>query len=284
MQLNTTIDNAQHRTLALPSLKDPRYLQIAVLLAYSIVARELFYMDRPHWVTVVTCITTLTADFLIGYVFFKVIRFPVSSIIVSLAATLLIDSRVWWTYPLVGLLAVISKAVITHKGRHYFNPANFGVALCLLLIPYHTTAIPSLFGGLVIPSLVFAALGFVTILYAKQIAVPLSWLFGFLFFGIARHLYTGINLPICLAPALGASFLIFTFHMISDPQTTPRTTKYRVLFGFLVAAIDAAFRFNSVPYGNFYALFICCALVPFFREYEQNLPAKETISEGSPQH
>lgn len=268
MPLNTKISDQQYKILGLPSLRDPRYLQISVLLAYSILAREVFYMDRPHWVTLVTCAITLTADFFIGYLFYKVIRFPLSSIIVSLAATLLIDSRVWWVYPLVGIFAVCSKALITNKGRHYFNPANFGVALCLLLIPYHTTAIPSLFGGLIVPSLIFAGLGLLTILYAKQLAVPLSWLSGFLFFGILRHLYFGINLPIALAPALGASFLIFTFHMISDPQTTPRSTKYRILFGFLVAAIDAGFRAYSVPYGNFYALFICCALVPYFRERE----------------
>src|SRR6185369_5864746 len=131
---------------------------------------------------------------------------------------------------------------ITWRGRHLFNPACFGVTVMLQLAPWWVTGMPSFFGGYLTPSLVFAALGLVTVLYARQTAVSLSFIAGFLALGLLRAAALRSSVRVVLGPALGPAFLLFSFHMISDPSTTPRTTRMRITFGLAVALLDAAFR------------------------------------------
>lgn len=249
-----------------PAWNDPRYVQLFILAAYAMVAVELFHMDRSHWITLGCLLLALAIDGFIGVTFYRTIRFPVSALVVAFASSLLIDARSGYVYFLAVGLSLSSKAIFTYKGRHYFNPANFGVVVVLLLLPHTATGFPALFGGYIIPSVVFFLLGVFTVIYAGQALVSFSWLGSFMLFCFLRaQLGQGeffMNGLIILAP----SFLLFTFHMISDPETTPQSSWLKVFFGFSIAAIDAIFRLLEIPYGNFYALFFVSALLPLIRE------------------
>jgi Na+-transporting NADH:ubiquinone oxidoreductase subunit NqrB len=261
----------------LPTLSDPRYIQLSVLLAYAVSAREFFNMDRPHLVTLGCCCLAALLDVLIGVVKFKTFRFPISALIIGLATSLLIDSRYWSVYFIAASLGIFSKAFITVGGRHIFNPANFGVVCVLAVLPQFVTGIPSLFGAFILPSLVFLALGVLTVWRANQRTVSFSWLFGFILFSVIRGNVTGSGFLLSVLPILSPSLLLFSFHMISDPATAPDSTRGRVLFGFLIAAMDGLFRLWQLPFGNFYALFAVAALLPLFFSGArlQNCPAKK---------
>lgn len=253
----------------MPSIRDPRYVQATILLSYCFVAREFFHFERTHW-TVAACIgISIGLDLLWGQVLFKKFNFPLSAVIIGCASSLLMDSRSPWIYMTAAALAVSSKALITYKGEHIFNPANFGVSCMLLMLPEQAASMPHLFAGYLVPSVIFFALGLFTILWAKQSEISVSWILGFILFGFLRAELSGIPVDRVLTPLLGPGILLFSFHMISDPATTPRTRPFRLAFGLAVAAIDAVFRFYEIPSSPLFALLIVAGAIPFIRDFEE---------------
>ena len=263
-------DNQSNKIKFQPLLpiSDARYLQCGILILYAVTAREVFNMDRPHTVTLLACLVAVAVDMAIGLYKYRIIRLPLSAIISGLACSLLIDSRYIAIYLLAAALASLSRGFIHFKSKHYFNPACFGVVLTLVLFTDKVTGLPALFGGYVTPSLIFFALGLATVLYAKQLGVSLSWLFGFVLFAELKAIIFGFDPLGVLYPILGPSFIIFSFHMISDPATTPNTTFGKIVFGISVSLLDSVFRYIEIPYGFFYSLFIMNAFLPWIREWE----------------
>ena len=253
--------------LNLISLIDPRYIQLFILAGYAIAARESFGMERLHLVTFYTCAVAVVTDLLVGKFRYGQFRFPISALIIGFACSLLLDSREIWVHPLAAFIAVLSKGFILHSGKHYFNPANFGVVCLLLICPLQATGVPALFAGYLHPSLVFFAAGVVTVIIARQTLISFSWIAGFILFAFIRSSFTDVSFLVNLLPILGPSFLLFSFHMISDPATTPKKPSAKIAFAIAVAALDAVFRYKEIPYGNFYALFICGGFMPLFNPW-----------------
>jgi hypothetical protein len=57
----------------------------------------------------------------------------------------------------------------------------------------------------------------------------------------------------------GVAFILFTFYMVTDPATTPSTTRGQVLFGASVAAAYGALLALHVVFDLFFALTLVCA-------------------------
>jgi Na+-transporting NADH:ubiquinone oxidoreductase subunit NqrB len=249
-------------TLKKPNL-DPRWFQAAILLAYALVAREIFHFERPHWVTL-SCLTWGVAlDLALGAALYRRVNPPLSAAIIALACSLLLDSFSPWVYLTAVSLAIFSKAWLTVEGRHYFNPANFGVVLVLVLGADWATGSPALWGGAWIPSAAFAVLGLWTAWAAGQADISLGWLAGFGFLAFLRSLVFHQDWRALLAIVSAPSFLLFTFHMITDPATSPRTSGRRQVYALSIATLDAGFRALKLPYGNFYGLFVVSAFMPW---------------------
>lgn len=248
----------------LPSWKDPRYLQILILTGYSIVAREVYHFERPHITTIICLIWAIIIDSLIGKIYFKKINLPLTSIIVALASTLLIEAQSIYPYLAVVTLAIISKAFFRENSQHIYNPANFGVTVVLLLAPSYATGMPGLFNGTYKISIIFLALGLLTAFWARQLLISVSWIIGFIFLGLLRAYWLHTPVLANLSLVLSPGFLIFTFHMITDPATAPKTLQKRILFGLTIAIFDAIFRIFQIPYGIFYAYFIVSSISPIY--------------------
>jgi Na+-transporting NADH:ubiquinone oxidoreductase subunit NqrB len=58
-----------------------------------------------------------------------------SPLITGFGLSLLLRADTLWLHPLVASLAISSKFLIRIRGKHVFNPANFGVGLALLGLP-----------------------------------------------------------------------------------------------------------------------------------------------------
>jgi Na+-translocating ferredoxin:NAD+ oxidoreductase RnfD subunit len=233
------------------------------------VAREFFHFERTHWTTAACIATSVILDLFWGKLLYKKVNFPLAAVIIGCASSLLMDSRWPWIYVTAAAIAVTSKAFLTYKGKHVFNPANFGVSCMLLLLPEKAASMPHLFAGYIVPSIIFFSLGLFTVLWARQSEISFSWLLGFVVFGLVRAELKGIPVIRVLAPLLGPGILLFTFHMISDPASTPRTRPWRIAFGLTVAAIDATLRFYEIPSSPLFALLITAPAMPFIRDWEE---------------
>ena len=57
-------------------------------------------------------------------------------------------------------------------------------------------------------------------------------------------------------PMSGVAFLLFTFYMVTDPPTTPSSTRGQILFGSSVAAVYGMLMLAQVVFGLFFSLSI----------------------------
>ena len=259
-----------------PNLHDPRWMQVSILAVYAIVAREVFNFERSHWITAGLLIWAISLDFVIGWTQYKISRVPIGSAVIAFACGLLIDSPHPGLYFIAVTIGVLSKSFFTYKNKHYMNPANFSVVLIFLLGSGYATGIQNLFAGYILPSCAFLSLGLLNVYYAKQLTLTLSFFAAFLLFAGVRWLL-GTYWLLAFGPCLSPGFLLFTFHMLSDPATTPRSKKMQIFFSIGVAIFDAFFRYYLIPYGQFFALFCFNSLMPLLRDFEENRNMKSIV-------
>lgn len=192
----------------------------------------------------------------------------------GLSSSLLIDARSVFPYLAVVTLSLLSKALLTYKGKHYFNPSNFGVVTVVLLGYGVVSGSGTLFAGSISTSWVFAGLGLLTVIYARQAEVSLSWLISFIVFALVRGVIERGNPWLKAELIFGTSLLLFTFHMISDPATVPQTRRFRILYGVFIALIDSILRHYQIFFSAFYALFLASCLMPWVRDLEEREAAQ----------
>jgi Na+-translocating ferredoxin:NAD+ oxidoreductase RnfD subunit len=163
------------------------------------------------------------------------------------------------------LSKVIFKVPINGRMRHFLNPSNTGIAVCLLLFPAVSTTPPyqfsenvSGYGDWVLIG-IFTMLGsFLNAKFTKKIPLIAAWLGGFFLQAVIRTNIFGTSTLAALAPMTGVAFLLFTFYMISDPSTTPMKTRNQIAFGFSVAALYGVLMSLHIVFGLFLALFTVC--------------------------
>lgn len=154
------------------------------------------------------------------------------------------------------------------EGRyvHFFNPSNFGIAVTLMLFPW-VAIIPYMFlentSGMldwVVP-LVIVGLGTrLNVLFTKRVPLILSWLFFFVLQAVLRDLAGVTPLASGLSPMTGVAFVLFTFYMITDPMTSPRSVKGQIAFGAALAGAYSLLMVEHVIFTLFYAVFAVTGL------------------------
>ena len=113
-------------------LADPRNYQISVLSSLILLGLFHYSFHLPWW-HVVGCVgATLTTQALADR-FIKRPFDPRSPLISALSLTLLLRTGSVTLSIAAGVIAVASKYLIRWRGKHIFNPANFGLVIISLL-------------------------------------------------------------------------------------------------------------------------------------------------------
>ena len=156
--------------------------------------------------------------------------------------------------------ALLRVAVKTGQ-RHFLNPSNFGISLTLLLFPWVGIAPPYHFsenihgwGSWILPAIIVVSGSFLNMKFTRRICVVLGWVGGFLVQGLLRNLLFGVPLSATLLPVTGVAFVLFTFYMVTDPATSPSTSRGQLLFGTLVSVTYGVLVIAHVVFGFFFAL------------------------------
>lgn len=243
-------------------MRDPRHYQIAVLSSLILIGLFAYGFRLPWW-HVVACVgSTLTTQaladrFIAGRPFD-----PRSPLISALSLTLLLRTGSVSLSILAGILAVGSKYVLRWRGKHIFNPANFGLVIVSLLFTSAWIS-PGQWGAAPIFALLLLGLGGIVTGKAKRWDVSLALLGSYAALLFGRAIWLGDPLAIPLHQLQSGALLIFAFFMISDPKTTPDARVGRLLFAALVATVGFSIQFvlhNSA--GIILALILCAPLVP----------------------
>ena len=244
-------------------LADPRHYQIGVLSSLILLGVFHFAFQLPWW-HVVACVgstlgTQAVADKIVGR------RFdPRSPLISALSLTLLLRTGSVSLSIAAGILAVTSKYLIRWRGKHIFNPANFGLVVISLLFNSAWIS-PGQWGAAPIFAILLAGLGGIVTGKAKRWDVSLALLGSYAALVFGRALWLGDPLAIPIHQMQSGALLIFAFFMISDPKTTPNARLARIIYAAVVAVIGFTIQFgfyNSA--GIILALILTAPTVPFF--------------------
>ncbi len=247
-------------------LADPRHYQIIVLSSLILLGTFHFAFQLPWW-HVVACVgstlgTQAFADRLIGRKFDA--RSPLIS---ALSLTLLLRTGSVTLSIAAGVLAIGSKYILRWRGKHIFNPANFGLVILSLLFTGAWIS-PGQWGTAPIFALFLLGMGGIVTGKAKRWDVSLTLLVSYAALLFGRAIWLGDPLTIPVHQLQSGALLIFAFFMISDPKTTPDARLGRVLYAMIVAALGFSIQFafyNAA--GIILALIITAPLVPLIDRF-----------------
>ena len=202
----------------------------------------------------------------------KKIDFLLSGHITALAVSMLIyaNSRLSVVAFATGV-AIASKTLIKvpiGKGkRHFYNPSNFGITITLLLFawvgiaqPYQFTENLDAYGDWILPAFIICSGSILNALYTKRLPLIIAWLSGFALQALARNLIFDTQLTAAFLPMTGVAFILYTFYMVTDPATTPKSWYGQVFFGFGNAMLYGLLMVSHIVFGLFFALTITCTI------------------------
>ena len=214
--------------------QDPRLYQIfllAALLLYGVTRLELEIQPARAVLLLATALLT-------QYACTRLWRLPAfdprSALISGLSLCLLLRTNSAALAALAAAVTIASKFVIRIRGKHVFNPTNFGI-VATMLATGGVWVSPGQWGSAAFFAFLIACLGGLMVNRAARSDVTYAFLAFYLAVLFGRALWLGQPSTIPLHQLESGAFLIFTFFMISDPKTTPDSRAGRVLFALLVA-------------------------------------------------
>ena len=257
---------------------DPRHYQIAVLaalLAYGLTRLD-FEVGGAQVAAMLT--TALLTQYLCTRGLPATRAFdPRSALISGLSLCLLLRTNSFELAVVAAVVTVASKFVIRIDGQHLFNPTNFGIVV--MLLTGHAWVSPGQWGNVAFFALLMACLGGLVVTRAARSDITLSFLVFYMGLVFGRSLWLGEPMSIPIHRLQSGALLLFSFFMISDPRTTPRSRLGRMLFALLVAcgAWYVQFRLFRTN-GLLWSLAACSFTVPLInrllpgRRYEWSRP------------
>ena len=278
----------------LPTFRDPRLHLAGVIVTLQVLGQTTFEFDLSIAQILVSLLTCAVLEVTIAFRRQRVLMWPASALLTGNGVAFVLrvpgtehgdwwSMHGWWIFAGTAAVALLSKYLIVFRGRHVFNPSNFGLVLCFLLIgPERADPLPFWWG----PLSVWLALALVLILGGglailrrlRLTAIAVGFWLTFAA-GIAVLAATGHEMTAAwhLGPIGGLDLwwllvtspeiLVFLFFMITDPRTIPATDAgrrvYAVAVGFLAVLLMAPwtteFAHKVALLG---ALALVCALRP----------------------
>ncbi|QXD13757.1 RnfABCDGE type electron transport complex subunit D [Rhodocaloribacter litoris] len=179
-----------------------------------------------------------------------------SAYISGISVGILIRTPLYWPFVVCSLLTITSKYVLRFRGRHLWNPSNFGICAMLFLAPHAVAPLSVQWGNNLWPMLVIWILGSVIIWRFRRFHICATYVAAFLLFAFVRTFITGDSFLAEVAPLTGPMYQLFVFFMITDPKTTVTSKPGQAVVAFAVALVETVLRLAEVVHAPFYALFI----------------------------
>ncbi|MFI5203778.1 MAG: RnfABCDGE type electron transport complex subunit D [Flavobacteriales bacterium] len=238
-------------------LQDGRNYQIVFLgtfLMYGIWALGWEAEIEKFGVLLGTCmITQLIAA--------KIFGLPVTSvksaIITSLGMCILLQVNSLQTAAIAGFIAISSKFIFRINKKHFFNPANFGIIVCML-VTGDCWISPGQWGSSGVLVFMVGALGAAVLFRVSRLDISFFFLGTLFLLDYSRMIvYQGWDWDFLWHKYSNGSLLLFTFFMITDPVSTPSHPIARKIWAMGVAGLTFYLAsFMQVHTAPVWALFI----------------------------
>ena len=235
---------------------DNRFLPPLLITLILITAHLSFGILESYERTAIAIGTAIGAELIMGRLTYGSWPNPASAYITGISVGILVRSPFLWPYFLCSLISISSKYVLRRRGRHLWNPSNFGLSAVLFLAPDTVSHLSIQWGNVVAPMAVIWLLGFVIVWRVGRLHISATYVAAFLALSFVRSAVTGTPWLATVAPITGPMYQLFIFFMITDPKTTVRGKRAQCVVVIGVALMEALLRLNEVVYAPFYALFL----------------------------
>jgi len=205
--------------------------------------------------TAIAILTAIVAEVVLGRIFYRKWPNLASAYITGISVGILIRSPAFWPFALCSAISITSKYVLRIKGRHLWNPSNFGICAMLFLAGDTVASLSIQWGNYLWPMLVIWVLGSIIIYRLRRFHITATYVIAFVLFAFLRSWMTGSPWQAEIAPITGPMYQLFIFFMITDPRTTVRGKTWQCVVAFTVALFETVLRLNENVYAPYYALF-----------------------------
>jgi Na+-translocating ferredoxin:NAD+ oxidoreductase RnfD subunit len=234
---------------------DNRYIAPLFITCILLAGHLSYGILESYKMTALAIIAALVTELILGRIFFGKWLNLSSAYITGISVGILIRSPAYWPFALCSVISIMSKYILRVKGRHIWNPSNFGIAVLLFLAPETMAVLSIQWGNEYWSLLVIWILGSIIIWRARRLHIVVTYVVSFLAFAFLRSWITGDPVLAEIAPITGPMYQLFVFFMITDPKTTVRSRNGQCTVAFCIALAEFLLRLDQVVYAPIFALF-----------------------------
>ncbi|MGA7521322.1 MAG: hypothetical protein WBW84_02505 [Acidobacteriaceae bacterium] len=237
------------------SLLDSRFTPPVFITLILLVGNLSFGILESYQKTLLAIATSIAGEMILGRIFLRKWPHPASSYITGISVGILLRSPVYWTYALCAALSITSKYALRFRGRHIWNPSNFGICAMLFLASDAVAGLSIQWGNNFAALVVIWVLGSLILWRARRFHITAVYVVSFIALSALRAHITGDPWQSEVSPITGPMYQLFIFFMITDPRTTVRSRTGQCIVALLVALVEFFMRLDSSIYAPLYALF-----------------------------
>ena len=273
----------------LPSIRDPRLHLAAVIVSLQVLGQVAFEFRLSIAQILISLLTCAVLEIGIAFRRQHVILWPASALLTGNGVAFILrvpgtehgdwwSTNGWWVFAGTAAVSLLSKHLIQFRGGHVFNPSNFGLVLCFLLLgPELADPLEFWWGPmsfwLALALAIIVGGGFAILRRLRLLHIAVTFWITFVA-SIAVLAVSGHDMTARwhLGPvsdwhfwrvlAFSPEILVFLFFMITDPKTIPagKTGRrvYAVAIGLLAALLIAP---QTTEFGSKVAVLGALALV-----------------------
>jgi Na+-translocating ferredoxin:NAD+ oxidoreductase RnfD subunit len=235
---------------------DNRFVPPVFITLILLVGHLTFGILESYQKTLLAIGTSILAELILGRVFLHKWPNLASAYITGISVGILLRSPAFWPYALCSLIAITSKYVLRVKGRHIWNPSNFGICVMLFLASEAVASLSIQWGNNLWAMLVIWVLGTAIIWRLRRFHICAVYVVSFIALAFLRAWITGDPWQSEISPITGPEYQLFIFFMITDPKTTVRSKLGQCVVASCVAVVEFFLRLDQSIYAPLYALFI----------------------------
>jgi len=235
---------------------DSRFAPPVFITLILLVGNLSFGILESYQKTLLAIVASMVTEMLLGRIFLGKWPHPASAYITGISVGILLRSPAFWPFALCAALSITSKYAVRVRGRHLFNPSNFGICALLFLASASVAGLSIQWGNNFASLIVIWVLGALIVWRAKRFHITATYVVCFLLLALLRAYIVGDPWQSEISPITGPMYQLFMFFMITDPKTTVRSRKGQIIVVAVVAVVEMLLRLDQSVYAPLYALFL----------------------------
>ncbi len=236
-------------------LLDSRFAPPVFITLILLVGNLSFGILESYQKTLLAIVTSIAGELILGRIFLRKWLHPASAYITGISVGILLRSPAYWTFALCAALSITSKYALRFRGRHIWNPSNFGICAMLFLASDSVAGLSIQWGNNLASLIVIWVLGSLILWRARRIHITAVYVASFIALSFLRAWITGDPWQSEISPITGPMYQLFMFFMITDPKTTVRSRAGQCVVAVAIAVVEFFMRLDSSVYAPLYALF-----------------------------